>query len=64
MKALPPDALREYPIVLGETFQREQAASYHTLQYKFKPQSAGRGKPGSLQIADYKASITNQLHIA
>ena len=52
MGSLKSDALREYPIVLGETFQGKQGASYHSLQYKFKPQSAGRSRPGSLDIDD------------
>lgn len=52
MKEGRPDPSKEYAVVLGETFQRTKAASYHSLQYKFKPQSAGRSGPGKLDIAD------------
>lgn len=41
-----------YPVNFGETFSEEAtpSASYHSLQYKFKPQSAGRKHPGSLAL--------------
>ena len=50
MGSLQAEAVKEYPITLGETFLGREGASYHSLQYKFKPQSAGRSRPGSLDI--------------
>lgn len=51
-----PDPDRDYPVVLGETFTIQSAANYHSLQYKFKPQSAGRSRPGSVQLSQSSAS--------
>lgn len=41
---------KDYPVHLGESFSEGSDASYHSLQFKFKPQSAGRSSGGSLQI--------------
>ena len=45
-----------YLVHLGDTFTNASDATYHSLQYKFKPQSAGRSGEGSLQITQNMAS--------
>ena len=45
-----PETGKEYPLAFGHTFREQPDACYHLLSYKFKPQSAGHSKSGSLQI--------------
>jgi len=44
------DRSKDYPVRLGDTFSESIDATYHSLQYKFKPKSAGKGSGGRLQI--------------
>ena len=45
-----PETGKEYPLAFGRTFGEHPDACYHLLSYKFKPQSAGHSKSGSLKI--------------
>lgn len=52
MAAVAPDPTKDYPVVLGESCTGNAEASYHSLQYKFKPQSSGRKRPGKFSLSE------------
>ena len=47
-----PEAGHSYPVRLGETFlgDGDQHHSYCSLRYDFKPASAGRFRPGAVEV--------------
>ncbi len=53
-----PTTNTSHPVILGETFtEARPSQSYCSLRYDFKPASAGRFRPGSLELQPSQSKV-------